>query len=391
MSSPLTLLFVFALALSLALRLWLAARQHAHVRAHRQAVPAAFAGQVSLADHQKAADYTCAKTRLTQLDALWDSAILLGLTLGGGIDALARLWAGRLSAPLSSKVEAITATPCHSGSALYLADLAKSLALSALLGLPVLALVLWLLAALGDQAWLAVWSVWVGLSLLLMWLFPTVIAPLFNRFQPLADQDLKTRIEGLLARCGFASSGVFVMDGSRRSSHGNAYFTGFGRAKRIVFFDTLIKQLSPAQIEAVLAHELGHFHHRHIVQRMFTSFALSLAVLAGMQWLLGWAGFQPALGVSHGTLATGLLLFLLALPAFTFPLTPLTSLLSRRHEYQADAFAARHASPAELIAALVALYRDNAATLTPDPLHSRFYDSHPPASLRIAHLKELSA
>lgn len=415
MSSPLTLLFVFALALSLALRLWLAARQHAHVRAHRQAVPTAFAGQVSLADHQKAADYTCAKTRLTQLDALWDSAILLGLTLGGGIDALARLWAGWLADPLWQGVAVIASTLLLSGAlslplslyatfgvearfgfnrstpALYLADLAKSLALSALLGLPVLALVLWLLAALGDQAWLAVWSVWVGLSLLLMWLFPTVIAPLFNRFQPLADQDLKTRIEGLLARCGFASSGVFVMDGSRRSSHGNAYFTGFGRAKRIVFFDTLIKQLSPAQIEAVLAHELGHFHHRHIVQRMFTSFALSLAVLAGMQWLLGWAGFQPALGVSHGTLATGLLLFLLALPAFTFPLTPLTSLLSRRHEYQADAFAARHASPAELIAALVALYRDNAATLTPDPLHSRFYDSHPPASLRIAHLKELSA
>lgn len=415
MNSPFTLLFLLALASSTGLRLWLAQRQFRHVAAHRQAVPADFAGQVPLEAHQKAADYTCAKVRLAQADTALDAAVLLGLTLGGGIDWLARLWAGWLGAPLWQGVAVIASVLLISGllglpltllatfgvearfgfnrttPALYLADLAKSVLLGALLGLPLLALVLWLLTALGSQAWLAVWAVWVGFSLVLMVVFPTLIAPLFNRFVPLDNPELKSRIEALLLRCGFRASGVFVMDGSRRSSHGNAYFTGFGRAKRIVFFDTLMQQLRPSEIEAVLAHELGHFHHRHIVQRMLTSFALSLAVLAGLQWLLGASWFQPALGVNTPSLASGLLLFMLALPVFSFPLTPLTSLLSRRHEYQADAFAARHASADDLIHALVKLYRDNAATLTPDPLHSQFYDSHPPASLRIAHLKDLPA
>lgn len=415
MNSPFTLLFLLALASSTGLRLWLAQRQFRHVTAHRQAVPADFAGQVPLEAHQKAADYTCAKVRLAQADTVLDAAVLLGLTLGGGIDWLARLWAGWLGAPLWQGVAVIASALLISGllglpltllatfgvearfgfnrttPALYLADLAKSVLLGALLGLPLLALVLWLLTALGSQAWLAVWAVWVGFSLVLMVVFPTLIAPLFNRFVPLDNPELKSRIEALLLRCGFRASGVFVMDGSRRSSHGNAYFTGFGRAKRIVFFDTLMQQLRPSEIEAVLAHELGHFHHRHIVQRMLTSFALSLAVLAGLQWLLGASWFQPALGVNTPSLASGLLLFMLVLPVFSFPLTPLTSLLSRRHEYQADAFAARHASADDLIHALVKLYRDNAATLTPDPLHSQFYDSHPPASLRIAHLKDLPA
>lgn len=415
MNSPFTLLFLLALASSTGLRLWLAQRQFRHVAAHRQAVPADFAGQVPLEAHQKAADYTCAKVRLAQADTVLDAAVLLGLTLGGGIDWLARLWAGWLGAPLWQGVAVIASALLISGllglpltllatfgvearfgfnrttPALYLADLAKSVLLGALLGLPLLALVLWLLTALGSQAWLAVWAVWVGFSLVLMVVFPTLIAPLFNRFVPLDNPALKSRIEALLLRCGFRASGVFVMDGSRRSSHGNAYFTGFGRAKRIVFFDTLMQQLRPSEIEAVLAHELGHFHHRHIVQRMVTSFALSLAVLAGLQWLLGASWFQPALGVNTPSLASGLLLFMLVLPVFSFPLTPLTSLLSRRHEYQADAFAARHASADDLIHALVKLYRDNAATLTPDPLHSQFYDSHPPASLRIAHLKDLPA
>lgn len=415
MNSPFTLLFLLALASSTGLRLWLAQRQFRHVAAHRQAVPADFAGQVPLEAHQKAADYTCAKVRLAQADTVLDAAVLLGLTLGGGIDWLARLWAGWLGAPLWQGVAVIASALLISGllglpltllatfgvearfgfnrttPALYLADLAKSVLLGALLGLPLLALVLWLLTALGSQAWLAVWAVWVGFSLVLMVVFPTLIAPLFNRFVPLDNPELKSRIEALLLRCGFRASGVFVMDGSRRSSHGNAYFTGFGRAKRIVFFDTLMQQLRPSEIEAVLAHELGHFHHRHIVQRMVTSFALSLAVLAGLQWLLGASWFQPALGVNTPSLASGLLLFMLVLPVFSFPLTPLTSLLSRRHEYQADAFAARHASADDLIHALVKLYRDNAATLTPDPLHSQFYDSHPPASLRIAHLKDLPA
>ena len=415
MNSPFTLLFLLALASSTGLRLWLAQRQFRHVATHRQAVPADFVGQVPLEAHQKAADYTCAKVRLAQSDTLLDAAVLVGLTLGGGIDWLARLWAGWLGAPLWQGVAVIASALLISGllglplsllatfgvearfgfnrttPALYLADLAKSVLLSALLGLPLLALVLWLLTALGSQAWLAVWAVWVGFSLVLMVVFPTLIAPLFNRFVPLDNPALKSRIEALLLRCGFRASGVFVMDGSRRSSHGNAYFTGFGRAKRIVFFDTLMQQLSPSEIEAVLAHELGHFHHRHIVQRMLTSFALSLAVLAGLQWLLGTSWFQPALGVNTASLASGLLLFMLVLPVFSFPLTPLTSLLSRRHEYQADAFAARHASANDLTHALVKLYRDNAATLTPDPLHSQFYDSHPPASLRIAHLKDLPA
>lgn len=415
MNSPFTVLFLLALASSTGLRLWLAQRQFRHVAAHRQAVPSDFSSQVPLEAHQKAADYTCAKVRLGQLDTLLDAAVLLGLTLGGGIDWLARLWAGWLGAPLWQGVAVIASALLISGllglplsllatfgvearfgfnrttPALYLADLAKSVLLSALLGLPLLALVLWLLTALGSQAWLAVWAVWVGFSLVLMVVFPTLIAPLFNRFVPLDNPALKSRIEALLLRCGFRASGVFVMDGSRRSSHGNAYFTGFGRAKRIVFFDTLMQQLSPSEIEAVLAHELGHFHHRHIVQRMLTSFALSLAVLAGLQWLLGTSWFQPALGVNTASLASGLLLFMLVLPVFSFPLTPLTSLLSRRHEYQADAFAARHASANDLTHALVKLYRDNAATLTPDPLHSQFYDSHPPASLRIAHLKDLPA
>ena len=320
MNSPFTVLFLLALASSTGLRLWLAQRQFRHVAAHRQAVPSDFSSQVPLEAHQKAADYTCAKVRLGQLDTLLDAAVLLGLTLGGGIDWLARLWAGWLGAPLWQGVAVIASALLISGllglplsllatfgvearfgfnrttPALYLADLAKSVLLSALLGLPLLALVLWLLTALGSQAWLAVWAVWVGFSLVLMVVFPTLIAPLFNRFVPLDNPALKSRIEALLLRCGFRASGVFVMDGSRRSSHGNAYFTGFGRAKRIVFFDTLMQQLSPSEIEAVLAHELGHFHHRHIVQRMLTSFALSLAVLAGLQWLLGTSWFQPALG-----------------------------------------------------------------------------------------------
>jgi STE24 endopeptidase len=269
---------------------------------------------------------------------------------------------------------------------LWLADLAKGAALTVLIGAPLLLAVLWLMDVMGRNWWLYVWLVWLGFNLLILFLYPTVIAPLFNKFTPLDDASLKARIEALLARCGFASSGLFVMDGSKRSGHGNAYFTGFGRAKRIVFFDTLLEKLAPEEIEAVLAHELGHFHHRHVIKRIVLSGALSLAFL----WLLGQLIDQPwffaGLGVASGNTAMGLLLFSMVLPVFLFPLAPLTSALSRQHEYEADAYAARQTAAADLIAALVKLYRDNAATLTPDPLHSLFHDSHPPASQRIARL-----
>ncbi len=273
---------------------------------------------------------------------------------------------------------------------MFVLDLIKGSLIGAIIGLPLLALVLWLMAQAGPLWWLWVWLVWSAFQLLMVALYPTLIAPLFNRFSPLEDLELKQRIEALLARTGFKSQGVFVMDGSRRSSHGNAYFTGFGSAKRIVFFDTLLKQLAPQEIEAVLAHELGHFKRKHIVKRISFAFALSLGFLFILGQLLDASWFYTALGVSTPSTAMALILFFMAVPAFTFPLTPLSSLMSRRHEYEADSFAASQAEAQHLIDALVKLYRDNASTLTPDPLHSAFYDSHPPASLRIAHLKGAS-
>jgi STE24 endopeptidase len=270
---------------------------------------------------------------------------------------------------------------------MFVLDMVKGSLIGAVIGLPLLALVLWLMAQAGPLWWLWVWLVWSAFQLLMVALYPTLIAPLFNRFSPLEDLELKQRIEALLARTGFTSQGVFVMDGSRRSSHGNAYFTGFGSAKRIVFFDTLLKQLAPEEIEAVLAHELGHFKRKHIVKRISFAFALSLGFLFILGQLLDANWFYAALGVSTPSTAMALVLFFMAVPAFTFPLTPLSSLMSRRHEYEADGFAASQADAQHLIDALVKLYRDNASTLTPDPLHSAFYDSHPPASLRIAHLK----
>jgi STE24 endopeptidase len=277
--------------------------------------------------------------------------------------------------------------------ALFVADLLKGAALSAVIGAPLLAAVLWLMGAMGDYWWLYVWLFWSAFNLLLMFIYPTWIAPLFNKFTPLPDGELRQRIEALLARCGFTSGGLFVMDGSRRSAHGNAYFTGFGRNKRIVFFDTLLEKLSPVETEAVLAHELGHFRLRHVPQRLVLMFALSLAMLALLGQLLPAPWFYAGLGLdaatATGNTALALLLFFLALPVFTFPLTPLSSVMSRRHEYQADAYAHQHASCEALIQALVKLYEENAATLTPDPLHSLFYDSHPPAALRIAHLQQL--
>jgi STE24 endopeptidase len=410
-----TLVFLGALLLSVALRLWLATRQSRHVARHRDAVPAAFAERIPLHAHRRAADYTLARVRLGVVETMVGALVLLALTVFGGIaaiaDGLRALWpdapflrqvllvgavalvASLIDLPIAAYRQFVLEarfgfnrmTP-----GLFVADMLKGLVLAVALGLPLVAAVLWLIERAGDTWWLWAWLVWVVFNLGVLVLFPTVIAPMFNRFVPLEPGPVRDRVERLLARCGFASKGLFVMDGSRRSAHGNAYFTGFGRAKRIVFFDTLLTRLSVDEIEAVLAHELGHFRRRHIVQRIALSFAASLAGLALLGWLAGqpWfyqgLGATPQLGDSPGGHA--LLLFFLVAPVFTVALQPLASALSRRHEFEADAFAAEHASAADLGRALVKLYEDNAATLTPDPLHSAFYDSHPPAAVRLARL-----
>jgi len=405
-------LFIAALALSTALRAWLALRQRQHVLAHRAAVPAEFADRIALDEHQKAADYTEAKIKLGLAELALDVALLLALTFGGILAALDGFWRAQFEGASLTHGLALFASlgvisfvvglpfalyrtfhleACFGFNKmtprLYLVDLIKQLALTILISAPLLLAVLWLMGAMGEYWWAYVWAVWLGFNLLVLLLYPSFIAPLFNKFSPLPEGEMKTRIEALLARCGFASSGLFVMDGSKRSAHGNAYFTGFGKAKRIVFFDTLLEKLAPGEVEAVLAHELGHYQRRHIVKRIVMMSAMSLALL----WLLGQLIDQPwfyaALKVGDGGTAMALILFSLVLPVFSFPLAPLFSSLSRRHEFEADAYAAQQASRDDLISALVKLYRDNAATLTPDPLHSLFYDSHPPASIRIAHLK----
>jgi STE24 endopeptidase len=409
---PFTLAFLAALAASMALRLWLDARHIRHVRRHREAVPDAFAVTVTPEAHRKAADYTVAKTRLAVVHALVDGALLLGLTLGGGVDLLDRVARGLSGQPLLQGLALIGGVVLVAAAvdlpltawrifriearfgfnrmtpAMFLGDLGKQFLVTLALGAPLAAAVLWLMQQAGTYWWLYAWAVWVAFNLLVVAIYPTYIAPLFNKFTPLADAALKERVEALLVRCGFRAQGLYVMDGSRRSSHGNAYFTGFGRGKRIVFFDTLLTRLTPPEVEAVLAHELGHFRRRHVVKRIAWTFATSL----GFLWLLGvlkeapW--FYAALGVSEPSTAAALVLFFLAVPVFTFPLQPLLAWYSRRHEYEADAYAAEHASAGSLVDALVKLYKDNAATLTPDPLHSAVYDSHPPAALRIARLRQ---
>ncbi len=405
------MVFLCALALASATRLWLISRQIRHVRAHRAQVPRAFAQAISLAAHQKAADYTIAKNRLGAVDLLVGALVLVAFTLGGALQALLDLWS-RVFAPdsiaygtafIASLVVLLSlielpatlyrtfVTEARFGFnrmtlRLFVADLARHAALGALLGLPLVMLVLWLMARAGPLWWLAVWAAWAGFNLLMLVVYPTFIAPLFNSFKPLSDAELAARVEALLTRCGFTANGLFVMDGSKRSSHGNAYFTGFGAAKRIVFFDTLLTRLAPAEVEAVLAHELGHFRRHHVWKRVALLFAFSL----GLLWLLGQLidveGFYTGLGVTRPGSAVALVLFVMVVPVFSFFLQPLASLLSHRHEFEADAYAAANASAADLVAALVKLYKDNAATLTPDPIHSAFYDSHPPAATRVARL-----
>lgn len=406
-----TLIFLAALALATALQLWLARRHIAHILTHKTQVPAAFSDKIGLAAHQKAADYTVAKTKLSFVHILFDGAVLLGFTLGGGIEWLSRAWQGAFASPLLEGAALILSTlivmslveipltlyrtfviEARFGfnkitPTLFILDLLKQAALALAIGAPLLLGVLWLMGAMGEYWWFYVWLAWAGFNLLIMAVYPTFIAPLFNKFTPLEDASLKTRIETLLQKCGFHASGLFVMDGSKRSAHGNAYFSGFGKTKRIVFFDTLLKNLSGDEIEAVLAHELGHFKRRHIVKRMVWLFCASLIGLWILAYLMQASWFYTGLGVTTQSAATALLLFVLVSPVFTFLLHPLSARLSRKHEFEADQYAAQTSSAQALIHALVKMYEDNASTLTPDPIHSAFYDSHPPAGIRIARLQ----
>ncbi len=411
-------IFLALLIFSTGFAAYLSWRHITHIRAHRADVPAEFSGTITLEAHQKAADYTVARQQLGLYESAVDLALMVALTLGGGmyfIHSLAAKWfSGPYTLGLATVagfaiVSAIVSTPFDlyrtfvtearfgfnkTTWPLYCLDALKGLALSAVIGIPLLLVVFWLMEKMGALWWLYVWLVWLAFSLAMLAIYPNYIAPLFNKFNPLADASLKARIEALLTRCGFSSSGLFVMDGSKRSSHGNAYFTGFGKTKRIVFFDTLIERLTPPEIEAVLAHELGHFKRKHIVKMIIGQFALTFVVLALMGWVIDKPWFYEGLGFPlNGVaphVAISLLLFFLALPAFTFWLTPLASLISRKHEFEADAYAVAQTRADDLVTALVKLYRDNASTLTPDPLHSAVYDSHPPASIRIAHLKAAS-
>ena len=416
-----TLVFAGLLLAGLALRLWLATRQIRHVAQHRGAVPTAFAHRIPLAAHQKAADYTIAKARFGLLEMALTTAVVLGWTLLGGLDALNQALLSWLGGGMLQQLALLACFVLIGGAIdlpvalyqtfvieqrfgfnqmtprLWLADLLKSTLLGAVIGLPIAALILWLMGAAGPLWWLWAWGTWMGFNLLLMVVFPLFIAPLFNKFQPLEDESLKARVTALMQRCGFAAKGLFVMDGSRRSAHANAYFTGVGKAKRVVFYDTLLKQLSPGEVEAVLAHELGHFKHKHITRRLVGMFAISLAGFALLGWLSTRAWFYTGLGVQPNLMLPGvpgaapndalaLLLFLLAAPVFTLFVTPVLAQLSRRHEFQADAYAAAQSSGDDLASALLKLYEDNASTLTPDPVFAKFYYSHPPATERLARL-----
>lgn len=412
-----TLLFSAALVLGLLLKLYLSSRQIRHVARHRDTVPPAFAATISLASHQKAADYTLTKARFGLLELAFGSAVLLGWTLLGGLDSLNQALANSALAqwgPLATQMALVAGFGLISGALdlpftlystfrieerfgfnkmslqLWLADMFKSTLVGMVIGLPIVALILWLMDSAGPLWWLWAWAAWMGFNLLVLVLYPTVIAPIFNKFKPLEDDSLKARVTALMQRCGFAAKGLYVMDGSKRSAHANAYFTGFGAAKRVVFYDTLLKQLSPAEVDAVLAHELGHFKHKHIIQRIVMLFAMSLAgfaligYLSQQIWFYTGLGVRPNLGAPNDALA--LLLFMLAIPLFSFFISPLMAQLSRQHEFQADAYAALQTDGRDLASALLKLYQDNASTLTPDPVFVKFYYSHPPASERLARM-----
>jgi STE24 endopeptidase len=405
-----TLLFVTALACSVLTQLWLSRRHQAHIRTHRERVPDAFAERIPLDDHHKAADYTVTRTRLGMIELVYGSALLLAWTLGGGLEWLDQAWRGADLGPLYTGTAVMLSAMFimslldlpfslyntfvieerfgfnRTTPGTYISDLVKQVLLALAIGAPMILLALWIMESSGELWWLYVWLAWMSFSLIMFWAYPAIIAPLFNKFSPLENETLKSRIQALLDKCGFRSKGIFVMDGSKRSGLGNAYFTGFGRNKRIVFFDTLIESLEPAEVEAVLAHELGHFKLKHIQKRLLTTAAMSLAGLALLGWLASQAWFYNGLGVSQASPWMALLLFVMVSPAFTFFLHPLMARLSRKHEFEADEYAVSQSDGNDLIRALVKMYRENASTLTPDPLYSAFHDSHPPAPVRIAHI-----
>lgn len=411
MAHTLTFTFVSLLIFSTIIRLWLSKRQVNHVQAHREQVPDAFSDNISLDAHQKAADYSSAKTQLGSFEIVVQAILLFILTIGGGLQWIDTVWSSTLpnheiirgalviaSAVLLSSLIDLPLdyyktfvidekfgfnkmTP-----SMFFTDLIKHSVVGFLLGAPILFAALWLMQSAGEYWWLYLWVVWTVFNILMLAVYPTFIAPLFNKFTPLADKSLKTRIESLLTKCGFKSQGLFVMDGSTRSSHGNAYFTGFGSSKRVVFFDTLLERLNGEEIEAVLAHELGHFKHNHVVKRIIIIFFMSMLGLALLGFLINQSWFFEGLGVTSQSNHMALMLFMLASPVFLFFLRPLMASYSRKNEFEADDYAAKNADANHLIEALVKLYRDNASTLTPDPFHSAFYDSHPPASARISKL-----
>jgi len=405
-----TTIFLIFLSASIVTRLWLNQRQISHIAAHQNKVPEAFAEKISIEDHQKAASYSNTKLRFSRLTLAWETLWLLIWTLGGGLNLVDNWWMTFQLEPLWTGVGVILSMvvlmslidlPFSLYSSfvieekfgfnkltlkVWFSDLIKSALLMLIIGAPLILAILWLMLKAGDTWWIQAWAVWTGFTLLMMWAFPTFIAPLFNKFSPLSDESLKTRIDALLERCGFNSKGVFVVDGSKRSAHGNAYFTGFGNNKRIVFYDTLLESLSEDEVEAVLAHELGHFRKNHIKKSMILSIAMTLAGFFLLNTLMSADWFYSDLGVTHPSTYMALMLFMFVLPVFTYFISPLFSAMSRKHEFEADAFAKEQSDYKALISALVNMYRDNASTLTPDPIHSMFYDSHPPASIRIAHL-----
>jgi STE24 endopeptidase len=405
-----TTLFLVLLALSLTTQLWLTFRHINHVKRHEDRVPEAFADKISLDDHQKAAAYTLTKAHFGMIELVFGTLLLLGWTLGGGLDLIDQLWRELQMGPLSKGVGVLVSTffiislldiPFSLYSTfvieekfgfnkttlkLFLADFLKQALLTIVLGVPLAFLVLWLMASSGSLWWLYVWVVWTSFTLFLMWAYPSWIAPFFNKFSPLDNSDLVERINSLLTRCGFSSNGIFIMDGSKRSGHGNAYFTGLGTHKRIVFFDTLLNSLDGEEIEAVLAHELGHFKHKHVLKRIVTMTLTSLLSLALLGWLMQQSWFYSGLGVTTESTHIALLLFLMVMPVFGFFLQPISAFVMRKHEFEADSYAAKQTNALHLIQALVKLYSENASTLTPDPLFSAFHDSHPPAPVRIAFL-----
>ena len=412
-----TVLFAAVLVIGLLVRFYLASRQIRHIAQHRSSVPAAFANTISLASHQKAADYTITKARFGLLEMAFGAALLLGWTLLGGIDALNQaINSTRLASygSLVPQLALLAAFGIISGVLdlpfklystfnieerfgfnkmtfkLWLSDTVKGVLVGAVIGLPVVALILWLMSSAGSLWWLWAWGTWMGFNLLALVLYPTVIAPLFNKFKPLDDETLKARVTALMQRCGFAAKGLFVMDGSKRSAHANAYFTGFGAAKRVVFYDTLLKQLSPDEVDAVLAHELGHFKHKHIIKRIVSMFAMSLVGFALLGWLSSQVWFYTGLGIrpnlNGGNEAMALLLFMLVIPLFSFFISPIFAQFSRQHEFEADTYAVAQTNAKDLQSALLKLYQDNASTLTPDPMFVKFYYSHPPASERLSRM-----